>query len=775
MKSKTAYRVIITAMITLFFTLCTPLTAQVEVANGEWMLHLSYQKPTECIEAFNGVYTLASGNLYYYSPEDNSVCLYNKENILSDNNISCIAYCRSQKAIVIAYSNGNIDLLYQNNSIYNITDLKESSLPDKQANSIWTDGDMAYISLNGTLLVLNVKRGEIKDSYNLGKSILSTIIIGENIYCSTPQGIFSARTADNLKDTSSWTLFNTLNTTRLFNRNGKLTAFTTDRQLRTIGNSTSSRLLNNVTGCFGTDAGIVAEQENSITVLTDNGSTTYQTDINAITAVSYNGNNNSIWICSEDGLGKYKIKDGNLTCTLTPFSPQSPASNIFCIQKLFNNALYAIASNMNNIYLTTKETQPGIIMRYSDDNWSEFKTSDIKETTNIDFLNASSIAMDPADNSHFYVGTARRGLYEFKNGVFDKYHSCSNSPLKSILPNNANPQLYVSVTGLQYDNNGNLWMFNNECDTIIRIIQKNGKWTSLYYEQIKGLPTFGEFLFYDDNYILASSTRYKPGVFIIDTKGSLNARQHETYFLGPSFVNQDGRSETVNALFFIEKDRDGLIWIGTDNGIFTIDNLSTLMRNKNSNVKRIKVPRNDGSNLADYLFTNVYTTCIAVDAANRKWIGTQNNGVFLIDKDNTTTLLHFNRENSVLPSDNIESIVIDSNSGHVYIGTRQGLAVYGGDAAAPEERLLMNSIEVYPNPVRPEFAGNVSITGLTEDCQINIVSPNGLSVNSGQSNGGMYSWDCNSQSGDKVPSGVYTIVAKSANGTVKTAKVTVIR
>lgn len=774
MKSKTAYRVIITAMITLFFTLCTPVTAQVEVANGEWLLHLSYQKPTDCLEAFNRIYTLASGNLYQFNPQDNSVLLYNKDNILSDNNIACIAYCSSQKAILMAYSNGNIDLLYQDNAIYNITDLKESSLPDKNVNNIYIDGDLAYISLNGTLLVLNVKRGEIKDSYNLGKEIQSTIIIGENIYCSTPQGIFTAKTTDNLKDVSNWSLFNTLQTKKLFNRNGQLIAFTTDRQLRTINYNTSTPVMKNVTDCFDTSAGIAVADENSITILSDNGSTTYQTNINTITAISYNSGN-SIWICSENGLGKYKIKDGNLICTLTPFSPQSPASNIFCIQKFFNNALYAIASNMNNIYLTNKETQPGIIMKYSDGNWSEFKTSDIKETTDIDFLNATSIAMDPTDNSHFYVGTARRGLYEFNNGSFSKYHSFTNSPLATILPGNQNPQMFVSVTGLQYDSKGNLWMFNNECDTIIRVIQANGKWTSLYYEQIKGLPTFGDFLFYDENYVLANSTRYKPGVFIINTKGSLNAKQHDTYFLGPTLINQEGRSETVNALFFVAKDMDGLIWLGTDNGIFTIEDLSTLMKNKSNNVKRIKVPRNDGSNLADYLFTNVYTTCIAIDAANRKWIGTQNNGIFLIDSDNTTTLHHFSQENSPLPSDNIESIAIDNNNGHVYIGTRQGLVVYGGDATNAEEKLHKNSIEVYPNPVRPDFVGNVSITGLTEDCSINIVSPNGLCVNSGQSNAGMYSWDCASQNGDRVPAGIYTIVARATDGTVKTAKLTVIR
>ena len=762
-------------VITLFFAIPNPLMAQVEVGNGEWLLHLSYQKPTQCLEAFNRIYTLASGNLYYYNPQDNSVFLYSKENILNDNDIACMAYCSTQKAIVVAYGNGNIDLLYRDNSIYNITDLKNSSMPDKRANSIYVNGDAAYLSLNGALLVLDVKKGEIKDCYNLNRTILSSITIGENIYCSTPQGIFTAKLTDNLKDASVWTLFHKLKTTKLFIRNGQLAAYTTDKQLRTINSSSTTLLLaNDVTDCFGTPTGIIAAKENGMTILSNDVSTTLQTDIKTITAATCSSNGD-VWLCSEKGLGKYKIKDGSLTCTLSPFNPQSPASNIFCVQKFVGNTLYALASNMNNIYLENRETQPGEIMAYSNGIWSCFNTSNIADETGMDFLNATCIAADPADNGHFYVGTARRGLYEFNNGSFSKYHSFTNSPLATILPGNQNPQMFVSVTGLQYDSKGNLWMFNNECDTIIRIIQPGGKWTNLYYEQIKGLPTFGEFLFYDQNLVLANSTRYKPGVFIIDTKGSLDPKQHETYFLGPVFTNQEGNSETVNAVFFIEKDLDGTVWIGTDNGIFTIDNVNALLKNRNGSVKRIKVPRNDGSNLADYLFTNVYTTSIAIDAANRKWIGTQNNGLFLIDSDNITTLHHFNTDNSPLPSDNIESIAIDRDNGHVYIGTRQGLVVYGGDATAPSDRLLMNGIGVYPNPVSGDFDGNVSVTGLTEGCSISIVSSSGLCVNSGHSNGGMYSWDCAFPNGNRVPGGVYTIIARSGNGTVKTAKLTIIR
>ena len=47
----------------------------------------------------------------------------------------------------------------------------------------------------------------------------------------------------------------------------------------------------------------------------------------------------------------------------------------------------------------------------------------------------------------------------------------------------------------------------------------------------------------------------------------------------------------------------------------------------NFRVYRIKIPRNDGTGLADYLLDTEEIKAIAIDGANRKWIGTATSGV----------------------------------------------------------------------------------------------------------------------------------------------------
>ena len=185
----------------------------------------------------------------------------------------------------------------------------------------------------------------------------------------------------------------------------------------------------------------------------------------------------------------------------------------------------------------------------------------------------------------------------------------------------------------------------------------------------------------------------------------------------------------------------------------------------NNNVfKQIKVSRNDGTGLADYLLSGVYIKAIAIDGANRKWIGTNDNGIYLVSADGQETIHHFTTENSELPSNCIESIAVNNLTGEVFIGTDKGIASYTSDATRPAETLDENNIHAYPNPVRADYNGSIYITGLTKDCNVKIVDAAGYLINEGTSNGGHYNWDGRNSKGEKVPSGVYYILTYDENG-----------
>ncbi len=178
---------------------------------------------------------------------------------------------------------------------------------------------------------------------------------------------------------------------------------------------------------------------------------------------------------------------------------------------------------------------------------------------------------------------------------------------------------------------------------------------------------------------------------------------------------------------------------------------------------RIKVPRNDGTNNADYLLDGNVVTAIAIDGANRKWLGTQSNGAYLVSSDGLETLLSFNTDNSPLPTNEISSISVSPSSGEVFFATPQGLVSYMGDAVEPIEKL--DKIKVYPNPVTASFTSNIKITGLEENTQVKITDILGRLVCRTTSNGGMATWNGKNLEGKRVATGNYLVWAINADGT----------
>jgi ligand-binding sensor domain-containing protein len=169
--------------------------------------------------------------------------------------------------------------------------------------------------------------------------------------------------------------------------------------------------------------------------------------------------------------------------------------------------------------------------------------------------------------------------------------------------------------------------------------------------------------------------------------------------------------------------------------------------------------------LADYLLGTEEIKAIAVDGANRKWIGTASSGVYLISEDGLETIHHFTAENSPLLSNAIQSIAINEKTGEVFFGTGSGLISYQSDAIEGGNRF--ENVHAYPNPVRPEYSGVITITGLVADTQVRITDVNGNLVYETISNGGVATWDGCGISGERVTTGVYFAQCVSPNGKYK--------
>ncbi|MBQ0022075.1 MAG: Por secretion system protein [Prevotellaceae bacterium] len=411
----------------------------------------------------------------------------------------------------------------------------------------------------------------------------------------------------------------------------------------------------------------------------------------------------------------------------------------------------------------------GTVMKYENETWSAFDETKAIELVGKDgYMNVTDVVVSKDNPNKYFVGTRTSGIFEFDGDKLTKHYGLGNSPLTSILPTSKNAANYVRVTALEVDHDGNLWMCNNECDTIVRILKKDGSWKSLYYNEIAGYPTFDHTVFDKRGWAWISQRRttasgHIAGLMIIDTNGTIDNTSDDHHRFLSSFKNQDGTSYTPNLFYCMTEDLDGAMWIGTSDGLFVSYDPSQVFT-KDFYLSQVKVPRNDGTNLADYLLNGASISCITIDGGNRKWIGTNGNGVYLISADGLQTIEHFTKDNSSLISDNINDIAIDGKSGEVFIATELGLCSYHGDATDPAPSMNDKSLKVYPNPVRPEYTGDVHVTGMMINSIVKVVSASGKLVAEGTSVGGQFNWNCCTASGKKVAPGIYYILATDENG-----------
>ena len=248
----------------------------------------------------------------------------------------------------------------------------------------------------------------------------------------------------------------------------------------------------------------------------------------------------------------------------------------------------------------------------------------------------------------------------------------------------------------------------------------------------------------------------RPSLYRVDV-----GTEHITSFI--TFVNQDG--QTVDNLWYVRciaRDKMRNLWVGTNVGPLVLSPEEA--QKANPIFEQIKIPRNDGTTLADYLLSGVDITNIVIDNANRKWMATQSNGLYLVSSDNQRQLAHYTAENSPLLSNAIESLAFDNTTGTLYIGTAAGLCSVQSEAFLSADALQKDRVYAYPNPVEPGYTGPINIVGLMDDSDVKITTVDGRLVKQGRSNGALFSWDGTNQHGQRVASGIYLVEVATPDG-----------
>jgi hypothetical protein len=413
---------------------------------------------------------------------------------------------------------------------------------------------------------------------------------------------------------------------------------------------------------------------------------------------------------------------------------------------IVNNVVYLAAGGTDASYSDYYYNRDGMVY-FKDQTWSAYTKDYYGQLTNcIDFL---SVAYNAVTNKVYYA-SFQGGLAELdlSNNTITAFDS-SNSLIRPV----AGTKIF-RVTAVCVDAQGNTWMSNANAARQLVVLKPDGTWKSF------SVP----FSYLSTRKLLAVNGNIwmcnRPGNIVVFNPGeSIDDESDDQYRMLGSGTGNGGLPN--NSAWSIVEDKNGDVWVGTDEGIGTFYCASSVFTSGGCDADKIKVDR-DG--YIGYLFGTESVKSIAVDGANRKWVGT-GNGLWLISADGKKELLRFTKDNSPLPSNFITDIKVNDETGEVYIGTENGLVSYQGDAIKGGEK--KGTALVYPNPVLPSYNGPIAIKGLVDDAYVKITDVSGVLVFQGKANGGQMIWDGKGYTGNRVKSGVYIVYSATELGKEK--------
>lgn len=743
-----------------------------QIAMGKWRTHVAYNNVSQVAQSDNKIYAISEGSLFSVNKDDGDIEVYNKMTGLNDVWISNIAFDPANQQLFIVYSNGNMDIM-SSDGISNMPDLYTKQMSSsKSVNSISFYENKAYLSCDFGVLVVNMKKKEIIDTYSVGINglkVLSTIIFNNKIYALTSGNIYTADVNNqNLVNFESWSvLANTPGSgefKNIFAYNNTLLLLRGNKMYAQVNNGVWNQIISDLSikSAYISSQKLFIQTDNNQAYLVNTDYTKkLLSGINSISDAEYDASNNTSWLASASGVISYNESQTNPVTNT--FKPGGPVVNSAWNMTFADEKLYVVSGGRWASFFDN----PGYVMIYNSgtQNWINIMPQDVEKKTNIAFKDPMSVAVDPKNSKHFFVASASSGIYEFIDTTLVKLHNStsSNGVIEKFI------DLYDVTDASKFDKDGNLWITNELVNSTIKILKPNGQWFGLKYPEITILPNLQSILVpkNQSNTVWINSLRQPAGIFILQHNGTLeNTSDDRTIFLS-SFRDADNNGNRIapGNVFCITEDLNGVIWAGTDQGPLLFYNTQNAF-NSDYTCSRVKIPRNDGTNKADYLLVTERIRSIAVDGANRKWIGTATSGVYLMSEDGLKTIRHFTTSNSPLLSNDVLSIKIHPKTGEVFFGTPMGLVSYQSDAKEAND--AFSDVHAYPNPVRESFNGIITITGLMENTNIKIIDIGGNLVCQTTSNGSIATWDGKNFSGKKVNTGIYLVIGVNSDGTQST-------
>jgi len=751
-----------------------PAAAQTSVGYGDWQLYLPNNRARVLTDAGDRVYVATDDAFFYYDKNLNSTRLLTRRDGLSDVGVSTVAYDSVSQQTIIAYKSGNIDVLRANGSVQNVTDvLRKQISGDKTINSIYFNGRSAYLSCTFGLLLFDMSRLEVRESYsNIGPSgagvrVYATTVANGRLFAATSIGIMHGALTDNLLDYNRWTI-NDLGGKG--NNDFYRTIATLNGQVYAGVNQSSLFVYRGSAGW----AEIPNTYNDAFFRLRPAGATLLVAASSGVASITSAGRSTSLvgTQAAPEPRDVLRAKGGKLFLASYVKGLVATADNGQSVESFVTNApanaiafglLADRATNTVDVFsggFKTSYEQNGNrqgFYEYRDGQWTNFTKESFPDLSQYpNPLDLTRGARTP--DGTLYVGSYGNGLLQWKGPGEFQLFGPSNSPLKSALSGNPN---YTRVTDLTTDADGNVWVVNRHPElpgtSGLHVFKpSDGTWRTLLY--FTGSENLDRIALDDYNGVWASRSR-RPS-------GTINGvvAYDEATGTTRTFSNTGGGIPGLE-VYAIVKDRKGAIWVGTsaalEGGVAVFSDPSQAFLPDNTAGFQVPLVRR-GETSGFPVLRGETVLAIAVDGGNRKWFGTER-GLWLFNEDADEALLHFTTDNSPLPSNYIIDVAVNDKTGEVFVLTDAGLASYRGDATITEGS-KPNCANVFPNPVRTNFTGQVGISGLANNAIVKITDVTGALVYQTRANGGTVTWNLADYSGRKVQSGVYLVLSSDAEG-----------
>lgn len=714
---------------------------------GKWTDHLPYSQAIQVAESADKIWCATALSVYSIDKSENSLDRWSKVNGLSETGVSCLSSSLNSSLVIIAYQNSNIDLL-KDGTVHNINAVKNSTVAgNKSITHILIEGSLAYLSTGFGIIAIDCNRIEVKDTYIIGATgnsiaVFQTAISNNYLYAATSEGLKRCSlTGSNPSDYRNWENLGGQPglpagpARQVTVINNKVLALLKDSLFLQNGSSWSyffsnSKPISNIS--VSNNRILICQQSPPSSVLSVTPAGVTERTLQDLSFIRYPKqawiSGNDWWIAdSLNGLSKF---DGSAFLSYVPNAPYSISKGDLVIG---NSSVITTSGEVSESGQPAGNRNGFSI--YSDNAW---KNVIPRSNPALDSLpDLVSAAADPS-NASIWLASFGGGLVNLNGNIATVYKQ------NSVLQTSGSYQ----VSGLAFDSQQQLWVTNFGGSPSLHVRKPDGSWRSFTVPFPLQNNAVGSILIDDYNQLWIQAP-LSQGLLVYSPGPSVDNPSDDRWkWLRTGTGNGNLPDNNVTSLV---KDKNGLIWIGTRQGIGIIPCASEIF---GSNACEAILPVVQQDNFAGYLFRDEQVQCMAVDGANRKWVGTKN-GVWLISPDGDKTIERFTISNSPLPDNDVRKIGIDGKNGTVFFATAKGIVSWKGTATEGTES--NQDVLVFPNPVPPGYSGTIAIRGVVNNAIVKITETDGRLVYQTRALGGQAVWNGKNYKGQTIASGVYLV------------------